>query len=330
MMQPQLQPPQQDVSHHDWQLARKMEALLGSGPARFGPVKTEMCLDTMEGIRVYEAVKCECETIFPHGTMYADTQILRAVQYTGYNLERSVRLLKRMDPFCTNITALDLEKQLMTKTIFPLPGLEAYDAQDLFYMRPSRFFPACTPSSLILANLVYVMDSIYEKYRDSSRTIGFIANMKDWTMDNFSVDCCYQFLEILQGHKGPQKVDLVLIVNPPVWFNKVWRMVKPMLSPCFQRKVHIVQESQLNVFLCPGFEDFLPASEFQKGRVSVDDLVMDFIAFRVFLEAETRERISPWECRHHLNRQDSPKQKWKAERQRSWNRRLFSRRLSAH
>jgi hypothetical protein len=79
------------------------------------------------------------------------------------------------------------------------------------------------------------MDHFYERHRDTTRKLGFIANMKDWTMDNFSMDYCFQFMQALQGTKGPVKVDLFLIVNPPKWFDKVWNIMKPMLSTAFRK-----------------------------------------------------------------------------------------------
>ena len=58
-----------------------------------------------------------------------------------------------------------------------------------------------------------------------------------------------------------------------------------------------MREEALSLFLRPGFERYLP-DEFEHGQVVVDDLVQDFVAFRMFVEAETRERVPKSHNRH--------------------------------
>ena len=52
----------------------------------------------------------------------------------------------------------------------------------------------------------------------------------------------------------------------------------------------MIREEALDRFLSPGFEQGLP-DEFRAGCACVDQLVSDFVAFRMFIEAETRERV---------------------------------------
>jgi hypothetical protein len=227
----------------------------------------------------------ECEDAgIPQGR-FTHGQILRVLVFHKFHVKKSVRLLRRIDPRYLTMTAQELTPQLMTQTLLPLPTqLEAYTADDLFYMRPSRFVPGHTPTSTIIANLIYVMDSIYERHWDASRTIGFIANMNDWTMEhNFTFDYCLQFMETLQGRKAPVKVNLFLIVNPPKWFGKVWNIMKPMLSSKFVQKVHMISETELPRFLKPGYVTYLP-DEFQGGQVSLNDLARDFVSYRALME----------------------------------------------
>ena len=66
--------------------------------------------------------------------------------------------------------------------------------------------------------------------------------------------------------------------------------MKKMLSPNFRKKVHMIREEALDRFLLSGFEQGLP-DEFRAGCACVDQLVSDFVAFRMFVEAETRERV---------------------------------------
>lgn len=128
----------------------------------------------------------------------------------------------------------ELNWKLETHTLFPLPaGVTArkHSVQDLFYMRPSRYFPSQTTARCIITNLIYVMDCLHERrrYENSKKhKIGFIANMNDWKMENFAFDYCQQFMFALQGRVAPVHVDLFLIVNPPGWFDRIWYIMKPV------------------------------------------------------------------------------------------------------
>lgn len=80
-------------------------------------------------------------------------------------------------------------------------------------------------------------------------------------------------------------VVLFLIVNPPPWFGSVWTIMKTMLSTEFQKKVKMIPECQLDEYLAPGFEEFLP-DDMHTGTVSTDGLVDDWLTYRTFLESD--------------------------------------------
>lgn len=269
---------------------KKMLEHLGKGPMRFGPirpldVKGRLLVNSsdLEAFILLE-VETEKHQLQKKFTTY---QIFRVALYHNFNVDKSIRLLKQMDQRHWNVTIDQLESQLQTRTLFPLPNeLVSKDKKikSFFYMKPSRFSPNETKTSAIIANLVYVLDSL-EHYTDSEtrNKIGFIANMNDWTMENFCVDYCLRFMDVLQGKKGPVKVDLFLIVNPPAWFDKVWQIMKSMLSNTFRRKVHMIPEKKLDKYLAFGYEKYLP-SEMKTGRLDVPVLVDDFIRYRSYVE----------------------------------------------
>jgi hypothetical protein len=122
--------------------------------------------------------------------------------------------------------------------------------------------------------------------------------MKDWTMQHFSVDYCWQFMQALQGRAAPLNVDMFLIVNPPAWFDNIWKIMKPMLSGPFRRKVQMIQQEKLGDFLEPGFERYLP-DEMAGGYCPVPQLIEDFMALRSYTEETSLERrvsgSSGWE-----------------------------------
>lgn len=289
------------ADHRDMkQVHHEMTQALGKGPMRFGAVRRPLNVkDRLVKNEEVLAAFIELEVaVAGHGIdeSFGADHLYRAALYHNFDIEKSVKLLKRMDPRHWNISIAQLETQLETQTLYPLPRKLRSKDKDIdcfFYMKPSRFVPNQTKTSTIIANLLYVMDSM-DHYSDKSgsKKIGFIANMNDWTMEHFAVDYCLQFMESLQGRKGPINVDMFLIVNPPGWFGKVWKIMKPMLSPNFKRKVHMIPEAKLGDFLAPGYTKYLP-QEFARGEVDAGELVQDFIRYRTYVETKVypSERI---------------------------------------
>jgi hypothetical protein len=153
----------------------------------------------------------------------------------------------------------------------------------MFYMRPSRYYPHTTPTHKVIDNLVYCMNTMLERSEKAcTEGIGFLANMDDWHMENFSISYCYQFMMVLQG-RIPARVRLFLIVNPPAWFGRIWKLMKPMLAYDFRQKVHMIHEPDLEAHLMPGYTAYLP-DDVKTGTVSTDDLVVDFVTYRKSIE----------------------------------------------
>ena len=149
-------------------------------------------------------------------------QTLRIAHFCNFDVDRSLKLMCRVKERHFNLSAATLKDQLVTKTIFPCPGLETRDGSKVFMMRPSRYVPHKTPVSDIIDNLIFVMDSLTQQdLITEQKGIAFIANMDSWKLRNFSTDYCLKFMMALQGHVFPAKVNLFLIVNPPSWFGKV-------------------------------------------------------------------------------------------------------------
>ena len=145
-------------------------------------------------------------------------------------------------------------------------------------MKPARYFPNKTSTEEIIDNLAYCMETMVEKEKACTEGIGFLANMDDWKMANFSVNYCYQFMMMLQG-RVPVRVRLFLIVNPPGWFDAIWTIMKPMLAPDFRKKVHMIPQTQLVDFLAAGYEEFLP-DDVTGGKADTEQMVKDFVTFR--------------------------------------------------
>jgi len=191
--------------------------------------------------------------------------------------------MKKYEKRYLSISAVKLEEQLMTQTLFVVPNLHSKDGHDFFYMQPSRYHPKQTPTETIIDNLAYCMQVMSEKEKSETEGIAFLANMDGWTFQNFSISYCMNFMMMLQG-RVPVRVRLFLIVNPPAWFGKIWSIMKSMLAADFRKKVHMIPGHRLSEFLEEGFEEYLP-DKIASGKAPTDAMVSDFVAYRKFIES---------------------------------------------
>jgi hypothetical protein len=236
--------------------------------------------------------KWEGQPSVPH--QFDDAMYLRFARCspgpTKFNVDSAWKVMKKYDGEYLNLTATQLEEQLLTKTLFVPPGLTSLEGHECFYMKPARYFPKKTSTSTIIDNLAYCMSAMVEGSEKScTEGIGFIANMDSWTFSNFSVSYCLNFMKMLQG-KIPVRVRMFLIVNPPSWFDQIWKVMKPMLSKDFQKKVHMIPAIELNKFMAKGYEKFLP-NELEGGMVDADTCVKGFIDYRKAVESGTLDEL---------------------------------------
>jgi hypothetical protein len=144
---------------------QRIAAALGAGPAKFGPYTPEVTAQAqlktlpIEQLGIFAQVTIACGDAGIQ-KKFTTNQMLRVLRFTGFNEKKAFSLLKRMDPSFLDMTAQELQDQIMSKTLLPIPHLKAFTVQDMFYMRPSRFTPGETTVSAVIANLIYVMDSI--------------------------------------------------------------------------------------------------------------------------------------------------------------------------
>lgn len=279
----------------DEQLQKELKAQLGRGPMRFGPVRQECSVQvevakrqlSPEQIRTFANIQAEWETAHSKEAQkkeFTSSQVLRIAIFCAFDKRRSLKMMHSIDPRHFNLSAFELGGQLRTRTLFPCPGLKTREGYDVFYMRPSRYYPKETPTSLVIDNLVFVMDKMVRS-TDPTKGIAFLANMEDWTMSNFSIEYCRKFMYYLQGRAFPATVELFLILNPPSWFDKVWVVMKTMMSPTFCRKVRMINNDQLFSYMDIDFEEYLP-DEVRGGDVDTGNLARDFAVYHQALERE--------------------------------------------
>lgn len=171
-----------------------------------------------------------------------------------------------------------LEQKFASRTVFPLPGLKAKNNKtNVVYMRPSRYFPESNDTNIIIDSLCYVLNDLSATEENCRNGVAVVANMKGWTIENFSLDYWALLMQTLQGQMVPTKIELFLIVNPPSWFGNIWKIMKPMLTYAFSKNVHIInQEDRLSDYLKKGYEKYMPDEICQEGRIT-EELVEDYV-----------------------------------------------------
>ena len=267
-----------------------MSSSLGDGPLRFAPKNERTIQEQMDALsdsekQCVQALKTKWEE---KNEPFPDDMYLRFARCSPgtkkFNEKASLKVMKKFDRRYLDLTAAELEPQLASKTLFPVPGLKTKDGDhDMFYMRPSRYFHKETSVKAIIDNLAYCMNTMVDRSEKAcTEGIGFVANMDGWTMKNFDVNYCWQFMMMLQG-RIPVRVRLFLIVNPPSWFDKIWYIMKPMLSSDFRKKVFVIHEDKLMEHLAEGAEEYLP-DEMETGKADTDAIVQDFITYRKHAE----------------------------------------------
>uniref|UniRef100_A0A7S2MV84 CRAL-TRIO domain-containing protein n=1 Tax=Helicotheca tamesis TaxID=374047 RepID=A0A7S2MV84_9STRA len=268
----------------------EIKEILGDGPYRFAPVgersfSVQLASLTTEERACYDELKTRWEKK-DRGHVFPDDMYLRFARCSPgskkFNSKAAWKVMKNFDPRYLELTAASLEKQLLTKTLFIPPGLKSSEGHSVFYMRPSRYFPKETTTQEIIDNLVYAMQVMVEGEKSCTEGIGFLANMAEWDFSNFSVNYCYQFMMMLQG-RVPVRVRLFLIVNPPSWFGKIWKIMRPMLSDDFAKKVHMIKSDELATHMADDFKTYLP-DDMEEGKAPTQAMVSDFIAYRKHVE----------------------------------------------
>ena len=212
-----------------------------------------------------------------------DEQYLHFARTANYDEGAALTLLRESKRRMLGLTCAEMEQQLNSKTIFIIPGLQSREGFHVFYMRPSRYFPRQTKTSTVIDNLAYIMKAMLERERSSTDGIVFMANMAGWEMSNFSMNYCLQFMKCLQAEHFPVEVRKFLIIDPPSWFDKIWSIMKKMLTPSFQKRVHIIPNSQLDVYLGDGYRTYLP-DDMADGQNSTEEMITDFIEYRKHVE----------------------------------------------
>lgn len=182
-----------------------------------------------------------------------------------------------------------LAGQLSTKAMFPLPGLKtATDDSEILYLRPSRHNPEKVDCTKVIESLCYIFNDMSDTEEKCRTGVSVISNLKGFTQEHFNYDQWYQFMMTLQGKIVPTKVNLILIVNAPSWFEKtIWKKMKTTMPQSFSKKVHVISDSKLGDYLMEDYRAYLP-DELANGYRSSQEIVEDYVDLKAFQDKQKR------------------------------------------
>jgi CRAL/TRIO domain len=206
---------------------------------------------------------------------------------SSQNLGRCVALLSSPDdPALTSVRG-------HTQMVFPLSGMKTKDGHDCFYVRHSRFHPGQSSVEDAIDPLAYVMNSMCEKEANATNGIALISNFAGWKVEQFSMEYFVLLISVLQSGAVPAVVTF-------------YAMMKRMMTPSFQRRVHFTPESRLGKYLKGGYQAYLP-NEMATGCGIAREMVWDFYDARVHAESQRRRGPSRVPASERARTQQPPK-----------------------
>ncbi len=293
----------------DKELQQKMRQHLGDGPMRFGPavVPTEMNvrqqlvqgqslqLTTYVGLRTLSDVKKKYRQA-------TDEQVLRIVQFCNYHDAMAYDLLKKCKPHYFHLTSMDRQRDIEEhRLVVPIPhlALRQRPHSRVVYFRPSRFSPRHDSKTSVIDSLIYVLDNwtrndaiVWSKHNFLAIPVTYclLVHLQEFESSNYSKDYWSKFMALLQGRVFPVRIGMVLWVDAPPCFDKVWTSMKysMMLSQDFAKKNFRISRQELWKHLQTDFEQWLPSDEFpdmnRDSSLTLRDMAHDYLQFQRFLE----------------------------------------------
>lgn len=270
---------------------------LGYGPCRFAidtnqqrSVYEQLDDVTMEERMCYDNIKCYWEEKYP-ALPTIDWYLRFAICYR-YQQKRAWKAMIHFLHHYSHVLQLkisSIERQIWTKTVFPLPALKTSGGHDILYLRLSRVNPQTLSIDTLMDSILYVVNAMLEKEQSCQEGIGILVNMKDWSSQKSSYQYFSQFLmKIIRG-TVPVRLRSIILLYPPTWFtNKLW-LLRPIISKEMKDKIVLVHhENELAPYLMPCYQRYLPddicSSSYGGSTQNTDDMVRDYIMYRRYME----------------------------------------------
>ncbi|CAJ1967841.1 unnamed protein product [Cylindrotheca closterium] len=214
--------------------------------------------------------------------------IIRYAVYHNFNYGKAKDAIDK--GYTYSYLYLELEGELLryvmnSMVCFPLSGLKSRKTgSEVFYFHPSRYIPTSRNNHLLLDNMCYVLNDMSRTIDQCRNGVVMIVNMEGYSMKNFHNDTQMKMTRITEGHVVPTRIVDILIVNPPKFFKRLWKVVKPAFSKTYKKRIHIISNDKLGNYLMDGFEEYLP-DEFMGWR-STQEMAIDYCDLKQYEERQ--------------------------------------------
>mmetsp|Transcript_24922 Transcript_24922/g.61297 ORF Transcript_24922/g.61297 Transcript_24922/m.61297 type:complete len:307 (-) Transcript_24922:1722-2642(-) len=218
--------------------------------------------------------------------------IIRYAIYHNFNYDKAIDAITK--GYNYSYLYLEMEGELMrffiqSMVFFPLPGLKSRKTgSEVFYFRPSRYFPTSRNNHLLLDNICYVLNDMSKSIDQCRNGVVMLVNMDGYSMKNFHNDTQMKMTRITEGQVIPTRIVDILIVNPPKFFKRLWKVVKPAFSSTYKRRIHIIKNEKLGNYLVDDYQEYLP-DEFMGWR-STQEMAIDYCDKKRYEERQNVEQ----------------------------------------
>ncbi|CAJ1967843.1 unnamed protein product [Cylindrotheca closterium] len=199
--------------------------------------------------------------------------IYRFAIFHGFNVNRASRAIaKKYDHPYMNFRLEDELAQYIRKTLtlFPVPGLKSAIGSDVIYWHPSRYQPSASSNRLLVENMCFLLNDMNQTIDQCRNGILLLVNMDGYKMKNFHRDTQMRLTKITEGQVIPASIVQILIVNPPPFFERIWKIVRPAFSALFSRRIKLIPCDKLGNYLMEGYEEYLPDDFDIDGRNALE------------------------------------------------------------
>lgn len=147
---------------------------------------------------------------------------------------------------------------------------------DIIYGRPSQVFPEKDDVEEIIKGMVYLMSRVIEREKNSTEGVAVVINMQSWDWENYGTKYATKFFELMKG-RFPIRIRCFYMVEPPSMFDKVWKLIKPMMGDDFAQKVKIIKNKEE---LKDHVNDISHMPDSVGGDANIDNIIAEFIKWR--------------------------------------------------
>jgi len=269
---------------------------------------SETTEDTSSSLGDYQAItselvtpcEIECMTLLrqysaEQGIGMSERRLFRFACYHRFNIEKAKEAVQENqdNAFLDLEMSSSLQNSFVTKSLFPLSGLTTKKHKSqVVYTNPSRGDHSSEDSmTKVLESLCYVMNDFSQTEQQCRDGIALITHLDRFKKKYFDEHEWHQFITALQGALVPTRVTMVLLVNPPSWFQKdVWRKLKGSVPSHFRRNVHVITSDKLGEYLREDYQTYLP-SELSHGYRNADEIIEDYIDLKAFEDRQKRHLV---------------------------------------